>query len=50
MKKIKMKRCIKCKRLLSNSSKVCTKCGSIVINRDDQNISKEDNVPNNKKQ
>jgi hypothetical protein len=26
--KAKMKRCINCKTFLSNSSKVCTKCGS----------------------
>lgn len=26
--KVKMKRCINCKTLLSNSSKACTKCGS----------------------
>jgi hypothetical protein len=26
--KIKMKSCLSCKTLLSNSSKVCTKCGS----------------------
>jgi hypothetical protein len=26
--RIKMKRCLTCKTLLSNSSKVCTKCGS----------------------
>ena len=26
--KVKMKRCINCKTLLSNSSKSCTRCGS----------------------
>lgn len=26
--KTKMKKCLNCKTLLSNSSKVCTKCGS----------------------
>ncbi|MEH6993725.1 hypothetical protein V7075_13585 [Neobacillus drentensis] len=26
--KVKMKKCVNCKTLLSNSSKLCTKCGS----------------------
>lgn len=31
--KVKMKRCISCNILLSNSSKVCTKCGSKEIEK-----------------
>ena len=35
--KIKMKRCMKCKTLLSNSSKLCTKCSSSELERGSYN-------------
>ena len=47
--KVKMKRCINCNTLLSNSSKVCSKCGSKEIEKGSytDESDKELNKPNN---